>query len=363
MKILTNIAHPGHQYELWKLPHDFTVVVNIGLRNTGPYPSRPLHEKIKWIDVNDVNIKDYDLIICHIDEFSLATPEFYPRKEKWSEVVHFFMSLDLPKVVICHGTSRFINKGEYDPKRNFRELTIPEKYDQFEEDTEANSIFREFFKDILVIVNSPTAQKDWNFYKSRVITHGFDPKEFYMQDTSSDTIINLVPKMQNRVFCNGYFLYLDILKHLDFPIPPTKIMNNLFAGMTDEQILYTNVGNRERMNSIAIRQFAQYRQFLSKALIYLNTTYRSPMPRARGEAMMSGVIPVTTNNHGVDTFIKNGINGFYSNDPKELADAIKFIKNNPDAAKKLRINARETAIEHFHIDRYLSEWQDVLRGI
>ena len=76
-----------------------------------------------------------------------------------------------------------------------------------------------------------------------------------------------------------------------------------------------------------------------------------------------GVATVTTNNHDANLFIKNGINGFYSNDSNELTDTLVFLCKNPDAAQRIGKEGRKTACDLFHIDRYLFEWQETIKEV
>jgi len=78
-----------------------------------------------------------------------------------------------------------------------------------------------------------------------------------------------------------------------------------------------------------VRNFRSYVDRIRQFKFYLNTTLRSPMPRLRGEAMMTGVIPVCLRNHDVDLFIDNGVDGFYADRPEDLADFINDAMRDP----------------------------------
>ena len=57
---------------------------------------------------------------------------------------------------------------------------------------------------------------------------------------------------------------------------------------------------------------------------------------------------------------EDGKNGFASDDPAELADRLGFLSENRDACRALGQAARETAIDVFHIDRFLSDWNRII---
>jgi glycosyltransferase involved in cell wall biosynthesis len=86
------------------------------------------------------------------------------------------------------------------------------------------------------------------------------------------------------------------------------------------------------------------------------------MPRSRGEPMMCGVVTVNAKNHDVDLFIKNGVNGFYADEPAELKEQLLFLLRNPAAARELGAAGRRTALDVFNIDRYLEDWHAVIQS-
>lgn len=114
-------------------------------------------------------------------------------------------------------------------------------------------------------------------------------------------------------------------------------------------------------NAWAVAKYQNYVRELGHFSIYFNPTERSPMPRSRGEAMMAGLVSVSKRNHDVDLFIRNGVNGFYSDDPDELADYILFLHHNPSVRERISIASRQTALDIFNHDRYLSQWSELLK--
>ena len=57
------------------------------------------------------------------------------------------------------------------------------------------------------------------------------------------------------------------------------------------------------------------------------------------------------------------INGFASNNMRELYDYIEFLYHNPDEAVRIGQAARKTAQEVFHIDKFVVQWNEVLEQI
>ena len=74
--------------------------------------------------------------------------------------------------------------------------------------------------------------------------------------------------------------------------------------------------------------WADYRDFIGRSLIYINPTLDSPMPRSRTEAMLSGCLVLTSRHHGASEFIENGVDGFILPDnPTSYAETIDLVLN------------------------------------
>jgi glycosyltransferase involved in cell wall biosynthesis len=60
------------------------------------------------------------------------------------------------------------------------------------------------------------------------------------------------------------------------------------------------------------------------------------------------------------TVIHNGENGCVHTDIKMLVDAMVGLQRDPAEARSLGDGARRTALERFHIDRFVQDWHDAL---
>ena len=76
--------------------------------------------------------------------------------------------------------------------------------------------------------------------------------------------------------------------------------------------------------------------------------------------MMCGLVTVSARNHDVDMFIENGVDGFYANDADELRSQLYFLIRNPEAVIRIGAAGRAKASKVFHIDRYLSDWSQLI---
>ena len=79
--------------------------------------------------------------------------------------------------------------------------------------------------------------------------------------------------------------------------------------------------------------------------------------------MLTGLAIVTTNSHGEDEYIENGVNGFCSNDYDELVDYLDYLYRNPDQVAKIGQAGRATAQKVFHIDRFIEQWNRLLTDV
>ena len=85
------------------------------------------------------------------------------------------------------------------------------------------------------------------------------------------------------------------------------------------------------------------------------------MPRSRAEALMCGTPLVTTNNYGINKYLVNNKSCIFADTKEDMLKAIKKILDSKQMQVDLGCAGRETAIEHFHINDYLSKWEQVFQ--
>ncbi|MBA4372481.1 MAG: glycosyl transferase [Thermodesulfovibrio sp.] len=348
LKILTHRWHCAHQYELYKLPHEFTLATGTGTGITDywEYDKRPLPPNAQMQDIREVRIKDYDLAIVHFDENVLApenTNGIIAPAWGWGETLKWFRkNVKLPMVAVCHGTPQF--HGQYNI--HYREPDLMQVIEK------ERVKLVDFMCDVLVIANSFQAQREWDFRKSKVIWHGFDPAEFYPARYERGILAMLEKAMLNRPHYNGYFQYREVFDEFPGEYAPTMLH------VPEPNVLYA-----KNSNAYAYAKFRNYVDEIRQYSIYFNPTLRSPMPRSRGEAMLCGLVTVSMNNHDVDMFIRNGVNGFYSNDAYELREYLRYLLKNPEQCRKIGLEGRKTAMDIFNNDRYLKAWDDTIAEV
>jgi glycosyltransferase involved in cell wall biosynthesis len=346
LRVLTHRWHIAHQYELYRLGHQFNLVTGAGTKMCDSWSSdiRPIPTNAGFIPFSTVKPGDYDLMILHFDE-NLLHPERCQNKvpADWSKTFLSLLQLksEIPTVAICHGTPQFA--GQYDLSYDRDDLG------------EVNESAREeivtLLRDITVVCNSYQSEREWQFKKSRVIWHGFSPHDFPRGKHDREVGLMLERAMSNRPHYNGYFIYQEIKNLLSDTINFSSI------DVPDPQRIVP------KSREWAAAKFHNYVRELGRFSIYLNPTVRSPMPRIRGEAMMAGVVSVNLGNHDVDMFIQNGVNGFYASESAELAEQISFLIKNPATRERIGSASRLTALDIFNQDRYLADWSKLINDV
>jgi glycosyltransferase involved in cell wall biosynthesis len=344
LKVLTYRWHVPHQYELYKLPHEFTLIADIGpqFMRRWDLRQRPLPTNVRFQSAYEINPGEYDLAIMHFDE-NVLSPENtngvigadWGHAFKW-----FHENLKIPKVAICHGTPQF--HGQYNINYFGTDLLRPI---EVEREKLVN-----YLGNTLVIVNSYQAQVEWRFNASKVIWHGFDPSDFLPATYEKGIISPFGPLVLTRPHYRGFFIYEKVLDNF----PQQYLPETLYV--PDPDVSYSG-------NALAVGKYQNYINSLRRYSVYFNPTIRSPMPRARGEAMLCGLVTVSNKNHDVELFIKNGWNGFYSQDPDELKNQLFFLARNPRSAQEIGMRGRQTAADIFNHDRYLGEWDSIMKDL
>lgn len=337
-RILTHRWHVPHQYEIYKLPFDFTLLTGTGtgFTNGWGHEQRPLRPNVRMLPAEQVDQSQFDMAIVHFDE-NVLSPDLSNGvlSGDWGDTFRWFLeNVKLPMVAVCHGTPPFV--GQYganpDPIRTFA---------AYQADADR---LRSALANVEVVVNSHQAAADWAFHRSRVIWHGLDPQEFRDGSHELDIIHHGVDL--HRPHYRGAHALRAALGILESE-PDLKIS-------THKHPLDAPVGRSDpRFADFAFQGWLRH---LGRHKVYLNTTLRSPMPRSRTEAMLCGAIPVSLDTHDVSRFVENGVNGFYSSSVEELAGFCRAVCRNEQMRERISRAARETAIDVFNHDRFLTEW-------
>ncbi|MGO9235213.1 MAG: hypothetical protein ACLP4V_14490 [Methylocella sp.] len=218
LRILSYRWHPAHQYEISRLPLDFTYAQGLGhITEFWPYAERPLRPNVKFRHRSEIKARDFDLCLVHFDE-NVLCPDLSNNAlpENWGEPFAWLLSFhNLPKIAICHGTPPFVGQYALDNARK----THFEIHDvQRLRLVSALSAAGAF-----VVCNSWQAKAEWGFENCRVIWHGFDPCEFRKGTFSRDVLT--LRHDDSRPHYRGRFEQVEV----DFALPRSSALFASFA--------------------------------------------------------------------------------------------------------------------------------------
>lgn len=337
LRILSYRWHVPHQYELFKLGAEFTLLTDLGEGSCRWWDlgQRPFPDNARFARWYEINPNQFDLALLHFDEHVLDVAERDPAVgPDWGRSFRFLLrELTIPRIAICHGTPQAPDApgGPAAAEANRQALVA-------------------LLGDTPVVVNSHQAYGEWQFRNARVIWQGFDPGEFPERPPAARQAPRLLTLPQGayalRPRYHGADL-LDIVRHR-IPLPLEQL------AVPEPDLLLAG-------NDYARAKFAHYIATLHQYDLYFNPTRHSPMPRTRGEAMLCGLATVSATSHDVDLFINNGINGFHAAEAEELAEQVRYLLAHPGEARQIARAGRATGIELFGIDRFLADWRRLIR--
>jgi len=173
-----------------------------------------------------------------------------------------------------------------------------------------------------------------------VVHHGVDC-ELFKPDVSvekDDRILSVVNDWINRDWCCGFNIWQRVANKL-----PTFVVGDT-PGLSEP------AKNTEEL----VKNYQTSR-------IFLNTSTISPVPTALLEAMACGCAVVSTATCMIPEIITNGINGYVSNDEKELEQYLINLLNDEELAQKLGNEARKTIMERFSQQQFVRNWDNIFQ--
>jgi glycosyltransferase involved in cell wall biosynthesis len=191
--------------------------------------------------------------------------------------------------------------------------------------------------DLNVFISSYSADQWGMDCESTVIHHSVDSELFKPSDCEQSTdILSVVNDFANRDYCCNYKGWQRITKGFSVKL----------------------VGDNPGISKPAKNTQELTKEYQS-CKIFLNTSTISPVPTALLEAMACGCAVVTTATCMIPDIIKNGVNGFMSNNEEELRDYINSLLNSEELRKNIGKEARNTVLNNFSEDKFISSWNSV----
>lgn len=314
LRILTVNRHTAYLYLLSKTGHQFFVA---GGERWGSLAQRPMPENIVVLyekPLNKINIKAFDVVLGHDPLYDMLNLGLLAIRN------------GIPYIQILHG--RCESTGY---RRSFLYRWIKKLY--------RDLILRpiSLSRRITFVFISPTVQQSWRL-PGKVIRPGI-PIEEMTPYQGNDTTLLIVGNDLHRAHFD--FSAIQALQK----VLPVRIVGH----------------NPKIPEARPAHSWEELKGLYSSCRAYVNVT-REPehgYNLATLEAMASGM-PVVTLQHPTSP-IRDGFNGLVAKDVGDLIEKGRKLLQDHHLAKELGRNARQTIIETFSIQRFVDDWNAVLK--
>jgi len=309
LRILTWHVHGNYLYNLTQVPHDFYLLTDTArsTHHSGRSGVLPWGQNVHEAHVDEVKGMDFDVLM-------------FQSRQAYEEEQHQVLSAAqrrLPRVYI-----------EHDP---------PQVHP-----TDTLHWFQE--PDGLLVQVTPFNALMWDagVTPTVVVEHGVLPlsPERYRGELAQGLVV------VNNLDQRGRRLGADVYEQVRRQVPLTLV------GMGAERM----GGAGEVVNHQLPATMAAHRFFF-------NPIRYTSLGLSIIEAMMVGMPIVGLATTELVSVIRNGENGFVDTRVDRLVDAMHGLLKDPAQARRLGEAARATALDRFHIDRFVHDWLQALRGL
>jgi len=320
-----------HYYDLFnalKEYADFYVCYNHARewKSNNFLSARPIPENATFVCGYEPGI--YDFAILNVDQ--QITNPLLGKTHVFKEL--FDTVQDIPKVVINHATPVYPEHLKAHGM-NFNDA-----------ENECKRIIKELLGDTPMITNSHTASSESEWGWGYPIIHGMNKEEYFDLPKEPRAFTALSP-----AGCDKYY--------------NRDVMDRVISIMRDEHgrtVLWA------KKNVQTDKSFECYRDYLGRSLIYLDTSIRTPMNRARTEAMLSGCCVVQVNGcHDQDKFFKDRENCIIvPNNPFEIAEILEdLLENKYKECLAIGQAGKKMAQETFTRERFAQDWLKFIKEV
>lgn len=205
-------------------------------------------------------------------------------------------------------------------------------------DDKTRNTLRNMNGDIDIFI-SEFSRGEWGWGDDgRVIHHGINTDVFIPLEEKENVIFSVVNDFVNRGPICGFPLWRSVIK--DLPV----------------RLVGANAGISEPAKNVE-----ELAMFYGKSKIFLNTSVISPIPMSLLEAMSAGCAIVSTSNCMIPEIIEHGVNGFITNNEKEMRGYLEDLLRDDKLAERLGKNARQTILDKFNLHSFVDNWNSVFR--
>lgn len=329
IKIFDYCWHIPHQYDMINaLKDDCDFYYCLNMKRHWDEDVRPLPEQLKFVTAYEPG--QYDVAILHIDQQVVDNAHIKRR------IYDDFNSniTDIPKIVINHGSPVF---PEY-----FRDqgCQLSEK----EMEASCRDLVRQLVGANTMVVNSYDAASEKEWGHGIPIVHGMSSGEWW--DLPKE------PRVFTAISPQGFDAFYN-----------RKCLIDVYEELIDNHgyiLAYAKVNIETDVSLVT------YKNYLGRSLLYLDTSFRTPMNRARTEAFLSGCCVIQVEGaHDLERWAKNGENIILvPNEPVQIASVIAgLLENGYEEAVRIGENGKRKAMEMFSPGRYRSQWLNLIKKL
>ena len=195
--------------------------------------------------------------------------------------------------------------------------------------------FKRMTGELNVFISEHSVDKWGMNCQSKVVHHSVDTDLFKPSDVEkTSALLSVVNDFKNRDYCCNYSGWQRITEGFE-----AKLVGSCSEGLS-------------KPASSIEELVSEY----NSAGVFLNTSTISPVPTSLLEAMSCGCAVVSTATCMIPEIIKNGVNGFISNDEEELKSYINDFINDEELRKEMGRAARETILNNFSEESFINNW-------
>lgn len=142
------------------------------------------------------------------------------------------------------------------------------------------------------------------------------------------------------------------------------LLGNVATDDPEGQAIFESIlgSQEERIVILSCQDSALVNALQRRAAVVLQKSLREGFGLTVTEAMWKGAPVIGGNVGGIRHQIADGENGFLVSSPEQAAARIVEILKDPDLARRLGENARETVRQKFLMTRYMEQYLDLLDG-
>jgi hypothetical protein len=263
--------------------------------------TRDIPENCKEIEIEQLNHLNFDLIICQ------------DRINHYNILASFALKFSCPIIGVDYS------------------IPLPQ-YNQFQIQAMADRIYND------TIVCSKFVAERWGLdsHDVNIITKSIDTNLFNGWIGGDCKILTNVDFYHNKANITGFETWIKLKKNFN--------MNP--------------IGNSPGL-SVSVKNQNELVDVYKKASVFVNTSSWLSTPYELLEAMSCGCPIVTTKTTDIIDIIKNGENGFITNNYDEMVDYIKSLQKDNNLAQKIGDEGRKTIIEKFNEKDFVHSWNSI----